>query len=245
MRYNFIPATLGLLLLASISFSGPVGAQTDALGSNGDLFALELGLAGDLFDAPTGAEADSTVMVLDIVDQNGTRERLLVPGSEDEDFEMSASMVFEPHSNSIFVVWASQYHFAHTRIRLVQFSEGQWSDPIDITDDPFTFKTAPMLAVTRESFSTLVDGELVAHDRTILHTLWFEEEWSGDAVLYSPLILVDGELVDQRSIVRLADLADTSVPSGSGPPQRRLMVAPAVGRRERRPQGGRRNPRSS
>ena len=212
-----------VLLLA---LAWPATAQTSALGRSGELYTLHLGQASELFEQPSSS-TESTVMALDVVRQNGKTQRLLVPGTEDEDFEMSASMIYEPDSSSVFIIWASQYHFAHSRIRLVQYSDGAWSEPIDITDDPFTFKTAPTVAVTRESFTIDADGGLVSHERTILHTLWFEEEWSGDAVLYSPLILVNGELVSGEAVLRLAELSG-SREQASASAQRELMISPAA-----------------
>ncbi|MEM1248587.1 MAG: hypothetical protein AAGK22_19575 [Acidobacteriota bacterium] len=218
LRNSFRPLACAALCAAAAL---PLAAETSVLGSGGDLYSLEIGRAEALLESPAG-DPQATVLVLDLT-HDGETERRVVPGSEDEDFEVSASMVYEPFSDSIYVIWASQYQFAHSRIRLIQYRDGAWSEPIDITNDPFTFKTAPMVAVTRESFTRAEDD--VEHERTILHTLWFEEVWGGDAVLYSPLVLVDGEFIDRQATVTLADFAESDA---LGAPQRALQVSPAI-----------------
>lgn len=212
------------LVLCALAAAAPVAAETSVLGRAGDLYSIEIGRAEALLEAPAG-DPKATVLVLDVA-RGGDTVRMVVPGSEDEDFELSASMVYEPFSDSVYVIWASQYQFAHSRIRLIQYSQGDWSEPIDITNDPFTFKTAPMVAVTRESFTRPgTDGEPSQHERTILHTLWFEEVWGGDAVLYSPLVLVDGEFIDRHATVTLADLDESEE---TGTPQRHLQISPTI-----------------
>jgi hypothetical protein len=109
------------------------------------------------------------------------------------------------------VVWASRFNFVHTRINLISLTgTDSWSEVIEISGDPFSLKTAPSLAVTREETASAEDPSQTV-ERTVLHTIWWEESGDGNRVVYAPLVLENGVYEGQNSVVPLQGF--TSTPS--------------------------------
>ncbi|HEX4953220.1 MAG TPA: hypothetical protein VF017_07480 [Thermoanaerobaculia bacterium] len=215
-----------LLALAGLAPAALADQRQVALGAEGELFRVEAGPLRQLF--PGAAEDDRTALALSIARPGQPVQRLLVPDTEGEESESSPALFYEESSEALYLIWESRINFIHSQVRLISYTAGYWSRAIDLTGTFFSFKASPSLAVTRDTFSTLDDdGNPVQHRRTIYHALWWEESGSGERVVYSPVVLVDGVYIGWNPLLVLNDLG-LGVPGDSLPSTVELARAPTV-----------------
>jgi hypothetical protein len=114
------------------------------------------------------------------------------------------------------VLWASQVNPLSSVLMLASFDGTSWGPPIQITGNPFSSKTSPQLAITRDSFSAADSaGNTATRHRTIIHIVWEEQTASGTAdVLYTPVILEEGTYLGWAPVYNLNDVLGRT-PSGS------------------------------
>lgn len=200
-------AALLLSLLGLVAWSQAASADPRqvALGSQGKLYRLEAGPMGRLF--PNDPTATTPVLALTIQAPGLPTQRLLVPGTEGEEAESFPAIFFEESSSSAYIVWESRSNYIHSQIRLVSFKEGYFSRDIELTGTFFSLKSSPSLAVTRDSFFSFdAAGAPIRHQRTIYHAIWWEEASTGERVIYSPVVLVDGVYIGWNPTFVLNDL---------------------------------------
>jgi len=216
--------------LAATLGAVPARSQTTTtVGDHGELYTVETGLYGDLFPGQSLADTDNASLALDITRPGQALERLLVPGTGTEDFEDSASLVFDDESGALFILWQTKINLIHSKLDLVSFHDGEWSPVIEIWGSPFGWKTAPQLAVTRDQFVTETeDGGTRAWARTVVHVIWAEDGTYGPNILYSPIILLDGEFVGTSPVYSLTDLANLGDQGISGGVELALAEAPRI-----------------
>ncbi len=228
--------TVRCLLLAllvgslAIPTASALGSRQSALGSDGEVYRIVTGTYGQFFPAGLVPAANS-VLVLEII-RPGVRSptRLLVPGTETDDVELAASISLEDDSRSLTVIWASQRNYIHSRINLAVLNDGRWSQTIELSGDAWSLKSSPAVAVTRDTFvSDRQDGP-VAQSRTIYHVVWWEEAGSGDRIVYSPLVFLDGNYTGSNSVFVLTDLVSESLQTAAPLPNLRpeLVRTPTV-----------------
>ena len=134
--------------------------------------------------------------------------RLLVPRTDTDDVEDSVSLVFDDLSGTLFILWQTKINLIHSSLNLISFHDGSFSPMIEIWGSPFGWKTAPQLAVTRDRYRTENgDGTTRSWARTVVHVIWAQDGQYGPEILYSPIILLDGEFVGTSPVYRLTDLA--------------------------------------
>jgi len=127
----------------------------------------------------------------------------LVPGTEDEDIESNPALVFEEQSGAAFVLWQRMVGGAFPVLNLSSRDETGWSPVIEIRGNPFAFKTAPQLLITRDVAN--LGPQAKAQHRTIIHVAWAEEDGVGTYdTFYTPLILEDGAYIGRNAVYRLA-----------------------------------------
>lgn len=170
-----------------------------ALGAEGELYQVRAGSYGSLFPNGTGARtfptASTPVLALEISRPGAAVQRLLVPGTDNPDVESSPSLVVEESSQAIFLVWEIRINSIHSILKVSSFDGEHWSEPIEVSRNPSSLKTAPQLAITRDAYSTVSpQGEPVARQRTILHLIWAEEQGGNDVykARYTPLVVEKG-----------------------------------------------------
>jgi hypothetical protein len=200
--------SLGLVVAADAS-----AASRDAvLGSSGELYRIRAGTLGDLFPERRGKDSKTPVLALDI-DRPGTPvSRILVDGTDDDGTESSPSLAYEDASQTLYVVWESRLA-AQSVLRLAGFDGTSWSEPIErITEDFYSRKTAPQLAVTHDLFET-VDrtGQRIDIDRRILHIVWGEGDGELQRTYYTPVIFDNGVYIGKNP---LYDLTALDIDSG-------------------------------
>lgn len=210
MRNSILLAAASALLLgllASPTLAAP-GSGMAAVGSGGEIYRLQVGTYGQYFSAGLIPAANS-VLVLEVRRPDRPYPtRLLVPGTETEDLELAPSLMFEETSGSVVVVWSSQWNYIHSRINLALFTDGLWSEVIELSGDVWSRKSFPAVAVTRDTSSVPgEDGASAAmHQRTIYNVVWWEEAGEGDRVAYSPVVFVDGDYIGWNPVFLLTDL---------------------------------------
>ena len=180
---------LALGTAASAGAAAPPGA---VLGPEGELYRIEQGTYGELMGRPRAPEAEHPVLVLRVERPDRDEDRFLLPATLGPDIESAAALLYEETSDTVFVAWEALTG-VHSQIRMAGFSGGAWGEPIAVSDARFSFKSDPRLAVTRDAFEGRdAEGEPVTVKRTVLHAVWVEDRAEGTAVVYSPVILVDG-----------------------------------------------------
>lgn len=215
-----------LLLTAALLGLGGSLASADpreaVLGGDGELYLIETGTYRSLFSEGTAASPDHTVLALDIVRSDKERQRLLVPSTQGPEVERSPYLVFEDSSDSLFLVWETQIN-VYPRLNLVSWTEGEWSEVIEVSGNPFTNKGTPRLTVTRDTYRTRdMDGKLVSRNRTVIHLAWWEETAGGIKVLYAPIVLLDGVYLGWNPVYVLNELDMGGVGFGGEVSQRLL-----------------------
>lgn len=211
---NVIAAWIAVAALcAAGAFAQQEGA---ALGSGGELYIVKSGMYGQLFQGVPKEVRLYPVLALEIVRPGGFIERLLVKGSEGPESERSPELVYEEASNTVYLSWESQPNKIHAVLMLAGFDGRNWTEPIQVSGNPFIPKVSPHLLTTRDSYQETVDGSLVTRYRTILHLLWGEEtDATGHETLYSPIILQNGEFIGTNPIYLLASFDPRSEPATS------------------------------
>jgi|CXWL01.1.fsa_nt_gi hypothetical protein len=209
LRSSFARTALGIavVLLAAASAVAETRAST-TLGSQGEVYSVVAGTYGSLFPKGTALRADRPVLALDIARPDRSRQRILVRGTERPEVDAAPTLFLERSSNALYVVWESRRSATSSALLLTSFKGGQWSEPIEISDDLAPLKGAPQIAITRDGFTTRVsEDETRRHDTTVLHLAWWEKQADGiEKVYYAPVILENGIYVGWNPIYCLNDL---------------------------------------
>ncbi len=221
-RIHRVLGALALLLLAVV----PLAAQQATLGDEGVLYTARVGTYGSFFPLGHAYAADASVLVLEVQKPGGERTRLLAPGGETVAPDAVPFVLWEEASRRLFMVWEGLTHI-HSTVHLVAFDGAAWSAPLQISGHPFTKKSSPRLAITRESYLREGDGKSVAGERTMLHIVWYEDDYGDVHVLYAPLALVQRPA---RVGCRRSSISASSCPKPPAPasrPRRRCCAARA------------------
>lgn len=220
--------TLAGGLLAASAFGAEHSA---ALGSDGEVYMAKAGAYRDFFPKGNEAAAQEPVLVLEVQHPGEAPQRVLVPYTKDSDIESAPSVLFEEGSDTVYLVWAvRRVNSWNSTLMLASYADGKWSRLTYVTGNRFATKSSPQLTVTRDNFSvTGVDGQSVSRSRTILHLTWVEEAGAEDYhVLYSPVILVDGQYIGTNPIYSLSELASSTLSGSPYAPPQSLVLSPTV-----------------
>lgn len=229
--HRALPSLLTLLILCLLP-ALPAAALVDgatALGSDGVLYDLEATTYGEAFPDGGAAPAENHVLVFTVTRPDGRVERQVVPGTETRDYETNPTLLAEPGTDSVFLLWEN-WQAIHHSFKLSAYSDAGWLDPIDVTHSLFVLKSSPQMAVTRDQ--VLVEGSEGATtriERTVIHLAWIENEGTADErIVYSPQLLVDGELAATGRSISLQDLlpADAPASAEAAPIQSSISLRP-------------------
>lgn len=231
---NMKTSSLLALALLGSTLAAPVVAQdgTAAIGAAGEVYLSKVGAYKDLFPKDHATAANNTVLAVDLLQPGAAPQRLLVPYTTGADIETSPAVLFEDDSNTLFVVWASQGNSLSSVLMLASFDGTNWGPPIQITGNPFSSKTSPQLAISRDSFAvTDSSGNSTTRHRTIVHVVWEEQGTGGNAdTLYTPVILEEGTYLGWAPVYNLNDMVGRT-PSGSNfAPSDLLVQSPVLQR---------------
>jgi hypothetical protein len=222
---------LVLVILAGV-LAAPVLAQdgTAALGAAGEVYLPKAGAYKDLFPKGHDTAPSNTVLAIDLILPGAAAQRLLVPYTTGTDVESSPAVLFEDDSSTLFLLWASQVNSLSSVLMLASFDGTNWGQPIQITGNPFSSKTSPQLAITRDSFSAAdSSGNTAPRHRTIVHVVWEEQTASGNAdVLYTPVILEEGTYLGWAPVYNLNDMVGRTSSGSSSTPSDALVQSPVL-----------------
>jgi hypothetical protein len=226
---TLLPALLALSLPAAHAMAS--GQETVALGSLGETYQLKSGVYGELIPGGKAAAAGSHVLALEIQHAGQEPLRLLVPGTEEARAESAEYVYFEHASDTVYAFWDG-WSGSHPMLKLASFTAGEWSEVIEVSRDPWSFKGGPQLAITRDTFELEgKDGGRRTVVRTILHIIWWEEATSGIVALYRPLLLIDGAYRGAGPVVVLNDLVNVGGGDAATAPLtllRRPVILPSL-----------------
>ena len=103
------------------------------------------------------------------IDRRGERLRLQLGGSvlipviaNDSDVETAPTIVFEETSGAAFVLWQTKVGNAFPILNLASRTAEGWSQAIELSGNPYAFKSTPQLLVTRDT-SRSADRKLEHH----------------------------------------------------------------------------------
>lgn len=214
------------LLVALPAAAAPTSSAA-VLGADGEIYQVVEGRYADLF--PDGAEtaADAPVLALDVLQPGKTPRRLLVPGTDGYEFERQASALYEQSSNTVFLMWESRVNGIHSLLQLGSLSPTGWGDTIELSGNPFGFKSNPRFSVSRETYATFDDHGMSRSTRTVFHLMWWEQGSPIDQVMYSPIVLEEGHYPGNNRVYRLRDFFQLEDIEDSAPADA-LLAAPAL-----------------
>ena len=225
-------AILSLFAVAAglLATSASALERTAALGAGGEVYLAKVGSYRDLFPDGRDANPAHPVLAVEVTKPGTPIQRLLVPFTKGDEPESSPALVYEDDSDTLFLVWESRLTPFNSVLLLASFDGASWSKPIQITGNPFSSKSSPQLAITRDTFPIAgEDGSTVTRRRTIFHLMWEEEGAAGEfEFLYSPVILEEGSYLGWNPVYHLNDfVADGDSGSRFAPPLG-LIHAPAL-----------------
>jgi hypothetical protein len=204
--------------------------RTAALGSGGEIYLAKIGTYHDLFPKGEETAASNPVLAIEVAKPGSPTQRLLVPFTKGQEPESSPALIYEDDSDTLFLVWESRITPLNSILMLASFDGTRWSSPIQITGNPFSSKSSPQLAITRDTFPVDgPDGTTETRRRTVLHLIWEEETVAGSfELLYTPVILEEGSFLGWNPVYHLNDfVADGDSGSGFAPPLT-LIHAPTL-----------------
>lgn len=213
-RSRLLTTALSAALLAFGGAAAPLAAETNLVGGSGEIYTVRAGDCAALLPPGSGCSADSQVLTLEVRRPGASAERLLVPTTEDASAESFPELLYENSSDSLYLLWESWWNGIHPQLNLVSFGPDGWSEVVEITGEPFTEKSEPQLAVTRDVYATQdAEGVRVTRERTVAHVVWRESAGGSDEVRYAPLVLEDGAFIGQNEVFSLDGFAPA--PEGS------------------------------
>ena len=122
-------------------------------------------------------------------------------------------VVYEGIGGRLFLLWEGYSHI-HSNLNLTSFDGVEFAQPLLISGNPFTKKSSPQLAVTRETFVEGSDEAAQQVERTVLHTVWYEDDFGEVDLIYSPVVLEGGAPLEQ--LPPLFNLGDFVTAPGDG-----------------------------
>lgn len=220
---------LATTLLAGLLAAPALAQEGAALGATGEVYLAKVGTYKELFPKERATAPDNTVLAVDLQQPGVAPQRLLVPYSTGSDVESSPAAIFEDDSNTLFLVWASRINSISSVLMLASYDGSRWGQPIQVTGNPFSSKSSPQLAITRDSFPSTEGGTTVTRQRTIIHIVWQEQTGTGNAdVLYTPAILEEGTYLGWNPVFNLTELVGRQSSGSSFAPPDSLVQAPVL-----------------
>ncbi len=204
----FVALSLALGLVPTVAVAAePYSVAATVLSGEGNVYQILSGRLGDLAPKSAKGVSDNPVLALDVIQQDGSHERSLVPGTEGPDVEGAPAAVFEDASARLYVVWESKKSPTVSRLLLASFDVDGWSDPIEISGDVSPLKSEPRMLIGHDRFSVLdTKSKLQSRNRTVIQVLWRQEGSAGTGLYYTPVILEAGKYIGWNPIVALTDL---------------------------------------
>ena len=212
------PLLLVALLAAAVATpAAAADAPPMALGGGGEVYRIVQGAHGAVVADVPEATAYNHALALEVTRPGGVVERLLVPGTDGVAEETYPTLSVDQSTDTVFVIWEA-VETIHSTLHLTSFDGEQWSDTLELTGDPFSYKSRPHLVATADDYQTIDEsGQVVDHERVILHVVWWDQSGDGDRALYTSLLVRDGVIEPTWKIRPLTDFLPSAGTLGNGP----------------------------
>lgn len=202
-------ASLLLTLAVTGAYCAPSMAQPQvgALSNRGVVYKAQVGNIGKLFPQATATLHDNTGIVLEIKHSDQETEWQLVPSTEGIEVESAPFLLVEGRTNGVHLIWESSRNYIYSRINMASYVDGTWSEVIELSGELFSQKSAPRIAVTRDSYQELdpESGVEVTYHLTNFHTVWFEDASQGRQAVYSLVQFRNGIFQAPNQVFVLGD----------------------------------------
>ena len=222
---------LGMIALglAFAPFPGRAASRDTALGANGEVYQVKAGNYGDLFPGGRAVASNVPVLAVDITKPSAPAQRVLIPDTLDATAETSATLLYEPDSQTVYCLWATQVEVSSV-LKLSGFNGTNWSTPIEVVGNPYAWKSSPQFAITRETFQDIADdGSTATKHRTTLHLLWQQDSsTTGTDTFYTPVVFVDGVYSGINPVYSLSDYLSDPPAAAAADTQPTLLHAPTI-----------------
>lgn len=196
-------------LLLALFVPGLALAQENGLmviAEEGAVMKVTAGLYGELFPSGVEANADSSVLALDLFNSEGN-QRYLVPATEDYYSETPEVLHYEKASHLTYLLWEGLQSGLHPVLYLTSFDGYQWSEPLQIRASIFADKTNASFVVVPDSPNLAASTEAASMERrTVIYVVWSEETGNAGDDYVVPIILQGGEYIGWHRTVSISDL---------------------------------------
>lgn len=202
------PQKLVPIAIALVLAIAPLAAADVVIGKQGQTFSVLGGTYGALVPEGSATGGENPVLMLETRLPGQEPKLLLVPGTEDAQWEEAPTLVYEDASDTLFLVWIGRVSTLHPVVSLIGYGPDGWTEHIELVGNPFVAKSHPAVAVTRDSFLRLdpLVGP-VESLRTVVHLVWAQEEAADQwAAVYAPVMFVDGAYTRHSPILHLEDV---------------------------------------
>lgn len=202
-------------LLAALPAAALESAPASAVTAGGAFYKLHAGRFVDLFGANPALPAEAPVLALDVVPPGQPLQRWVVPGTEGGEVESSPALLFDERSAMLHMVWSSRAegNIVSARLWLRSFGPEGWAEAIDLSGATVGDKRSLQLALTADSYRTMVAGVETQVSRRVLHLAWIEDTDRGATAFYSPIVFLDGRYLGWNPVVRLEETVTAETPS--------------------------------
>lgn len=187
-------ALLLLLAAALLLAAGPAPAADiptrKLLTTDGTLYEVRTGTAGDLGITNVGLDPDVYVIEWASTTQDGTQNRGVLQGSPSSNPKTSLDLTYDEPTGSFVVLWREEAPILN-QIRLAVMRSGVWSFADLIPNVGFPHAFNPQMLLSRQTVTTIdAKGKTVSSSRSILSVIWWEEAQVAQA-RYAPIFLDD------------------------------------------------------
>lgn len=201
-----------LAVLLAVCFAGAAAAKdvTSVIGSGGAVLKIRSGTYGELFPQGDEVAAEAEVLALNVL-RPGLEESFLVPKTESDSPESSATLYYEKTTDLTFLLWEGVLNRIHPRLYVATFDGTQWLDVVDVLGGSFAAKKDPQLVIRGDEIPSLKRSSLTdIPKRTVVFLVWSEEVGAINRKRMVPLVVEHGTFfgLDQRLV--LDDFMKTS-----------------------------------
>jgi len=203
----------GTALAADGTATAPATSQEEKslLAPDGTLYSVRSGYASDLGLADGSVNSNDYVVAWSFRRQDGSVGKGLVPDTAGHSLKRNIQLAYDEPTGSLVLLWKEDFTVLNV-LRLGIFKNGEWTLANLLPNLGFAHAYNPQMLLSHQTVSTQnADGSSVAHARTILSVIWWEEAQYLQA-RYAPIFLDE---VSDASDVQVYDLP--AVVGGGGP----------------------------
>lgn len=195
---------VGLTLLILPSWLAAEALPDSVLGNAGEVLTVKAGTYGELFPGGDELEAERPIVTLDILRPGESGERLIVPATLGWEVESSPALLFSKKRDVLNVLWTARLE-KQVSLFLARLEDHEWSPVAEIYSN--ADGVLPTVATTRDVFYYETgDQRVIDVERETLHLVWSQQGNGQSSVAYSPVLLINGALIDWKETFTFSHL---------------------------------------